>query len=539
MDSSKDFITATEAARRKRVSRQSLAARQPLASLSAPYQRGGGWSRARAGANRFPPARSGKGTNGPRSLVAMCLRKLADNFDAAPESSIRCFPEKLQLALWKELTMSLHAWDTLSSCLLSASISRASRAITENKTQQDTVTGPVGIYRYCEEIIDPPRELSVYTAPLRALEGCLVYLCIDNVARFETYELFALATLPQLAVLELAEDWESTANGIGDWLPRGWSELGDGAFTGLRVLKITSERHTVSERWLQKVLEFPRLEIFDITTPWPSRLRHNPRVSRIAADCGWKVAVSRGSLFVSYAEAYLDGRTAVHPSCDKGLTWLFDNGRRQVALVDDPRARIYERYNDEVEANKQAGLGPPNKPDLSTYLDDGWQTLLQNGLPGSATTDTQASKDEDMSDDQVFWTNNQVFLTDDQAFWFLALLDQKEYKKDRVPIQAQMAGVTLAEGRFVSLRLHNSSRTAEQRRRHRTVGRILFSRSREEANANAGSKSSPRPRPPKKTEPHLGPAAPSWAPRRDDRRETNLKPRKKQKTVGDLLPSFS
>lgn len=57
----------------------------------------------REGALSFPPARSKTGTKGPRPLVAMCLRVLADNIGAVDGEMIRSLPENLQWGLWREL----------------------------------------------------------------------------------------------------------------------------------------------------------------------------------------------------------------------------------------------------------------------------------------------------------------------------------------------------------------------------------------------------------------------------------------------------
>lgn len=59
----------------------------------------------REGAVSFPPARSKRGTKGPRAMVDTCLRVLADNIGAVPMSTIRDIgiPDKVLWALWKEL----------------------------------------------------------------------------------------------------------------------------------------------------------------------------------------------------------------------------------------------------------------------------------------------------------------------------------------------------------------------------------------------------------------------------------------------------
>ncbi|KAK4042957.1 hypothetical protein C8A01DRAFT_13467 [Parachaetomium inaequale] len=537
--------------------------RQSLASLSAPYQRGSDWARVREDAIVFPPARSKRGSKGPRSLVAMCLRVLADNIAAASRDSIWHLPEHLKWALWRELyprNMAFQTWKIVSGVLWGASYIRADSGT--NKPHDEAFL--MSMFRYCQEIVNPPCDLSVYTAPFMEMETDLVYLCIDNVARFQTHELISLAKLPQLVVLELIER-DAADSRIGDGLIQGWSEVDIMPFRHLRVLKITSRTHWVSERRLEFFLELPRLEILDITATPKSRLRTSSRVKDIVARCGWKITEPSGSLFVSYAEAYLDGRIAVHPVGVEGLKGLFENDRQRVSWVDEPRWLIYQQWEKDVEqrAEERDAEGRPSRdepdpeePDFRDYIDDNWQALLRGDHPLSANASPRTRHPEEMSDDQVFW--------------FLALLDQKnrDAKIDDV-VQEEAAGVTLPIEQFISLRLRNPSNTGGQTRRLLNSERLIFSRCREAAAARSRSATAPRPEA-SEVERHRDPApssfsrredplessqedswesreedsqhhapAPSWVPRPDDRREKDLKPRKRQKrSAGDLLSSF-
>lgn len=101
-DSSQDLQVNSQH-RNAKAAKHRIAFRQPLASLSAPYQRGSDWDRVREGSISFPHGRSGRGAKGPRPLVSMCLRVLADNIGACTRSLICELPEKLQWALWKEV----------------------------------------------------------------------------------------------------------------------------------------------------------------------------------------------------------------------------------------------------------------------------------------------------------------------------------------------------------------------------------------------------------------------------------------------------
>ncbi|KAL2016888.1 hypothetical protein VTK56DRAFT_2888 [Thermocarpiscus australiensis] len=308
--------------------------------------------------------------------------------------------------------------------------------------------------------------------------------------------------------------------------------------------------YAVSENSLQYVLQFPKLEIFDVTfLGW--------RTESIAAEYGWKVTYpTKRSVFVSYAEAYLDGRAEVQMPGVEVLRPLFEDDRQQVSLVPQPRDLLFEKDKD---------------PDRTTYLDERWRALLQGTHPCFPATDGQdrrdsvafppsdrESRDEDDEESQgesesevsreedepedVHVNFGAIFgggdgsasaeeedgaseHSDDYSpdisfpandmFWFMALLSQKEYNLKRTAVRPQVAGITLPSGRFMSLRLRGQSRQLS------TCGRIILSR-KSKANMKNDQRTAQRPKE------RRGPR---------ERSETNLKPRKRQK-VGDLLSSF-
>lgn len=411
--------------------------------------------------------------------------------------------------------MSLHAWNILSPELVGASVRRADEAMHHKEGQNSEVTIPMALFRYCQEIIDPPCELSIYIRPL-ANTTSLVYLCIDNVTGFESNELLSLAQLHQLAVLELIER-EARSNCISDRLIRGWTEMMKSQscpappFHKLRVLKIMSRTHAVSEGSLHRVLEFPALEIYDITALPAQRWR---RARDIAAEHGWKAIEPEDSVFVSYANAYLDGRAAVHPSGVDGLRTAFEDDRLRLSLADNPRRGRREGH-DQASFGGQGREGEVPPSARSSHLDDGWRAVLQGNLLSSTTDERQVSGQ----------THHQPDLSDNEVFWFLSLLDQKQHGEEGVErnAQAQLAGVPLLRDRFISLRLRTPPVAAEQHRAHLGSQRLIFSRRQTEAAVAKASES------------HA--PEPSWAARPDDRRERNLKPRKRQK-VGDMFSSF-
>ncbi|KAL2163403.1 hypothetical protein VTH06DRAFT_5460 [Thermothelomyces fergusii] len=178
----------------------SVGLRKSLASLSAPYQSGSGWAHVREDAIALPLAAGRKGVKGPRSLVAMCCRVLADNLGAVSKRSVEHLPDHLLWKLWKTLgprNRSLHAWNIFSCVLLEGS---QQRWVAEAGAKRDESSLPMALFRYRQEITDPPCDLAAYVSPLARLEkGNLAYLCLDNVAHFQTYEFITLATLQPLS----------------------------------------------------------------------------------------------------------------------------------------------------------------------------------------------------------------------------------------------------------------------------------------------------------------------------------------------------
>lgn len=398
--------------------------------------------------------------------------------------------------------MSLHAWAILTDAVEAERFHAANAILEDDKQQQDEITMTMAMHRYRQEIVNPPCELSVYTDPLNRLndEWCLVHLCIDNVVRFEAHELLSLARLSPLNVLELIER-EPSSNGISDRIIRGWSEV-KWPFRGLKVLKITSRTHAVSETSLEYVFKFPALQIFDVTTLPVSRWR-NART--IAAAQGWKVSQPKDSLFVSYADAYLDGRHEVHMTSVEGLRRRFEDDRQEVSLAFDPRSLIPQAEEEEGELQV-----------LHEYLDDGWRAILQGVHPLSAEVVDQGSENR----------RQQEAMSDNDAFWFLALLDQR-YKSMEVPVQAQVDGVTVAQERVVHLRLYNPSNLADRHRRTLHSERLIFSRASHDVDKSEKDTGNGD-RPPRSREGGEPPRG---------RGETDLKPRKRQK-LADVLSSL-
>lgn len=354
--------------------------------------------------------------------------------------------------------MSFHAWEMLSESIRAENLRGAdssSRAVRKNRGES---TIPMAMQRYCQEILDPSCELSVYTSPFRNPSSDLVvYLCLDNVTHFQANELLTLAHLPRLAILELIVR-EPSNEAISDRMIKGWSESsceGGPPFPLLQVLKITSLEHAVSESSLHAVLQFPRLQIFDVTA-LPARRWRNAR--SIAASYGWKVtSPETSSLFVSYAEAFLDGHIEVKMTDIEELRPLFDDDRERIDLVHDPRSPLCQ------------GEGGDEEPGVTSYLDEGWRALLQ-GVHRLTAADPENCRESRDS------RRPQAVMSDNDAFWFLALLDQKKAcVRTSPPLQGKVAGITLKQERVVCLRLRKPPSSAEHGR-FSPVERLIFSR---------------------------------------------------------------
>lgn len=337
----------------------------------------------------------------------------------------------------------------------------------------------MGLYRYRQEILNPPCALAVYTTPLKSLDtDCLAHLSIDSVTHFEANELLSLAELPALAVLEL-----NGVEAVSDRLIRGWSEVGPTPFAGLRILKIGSREHGVSEAAVRYVQRFLRLEIFDVVARPVERWRN---AEGVAGRYGWKVTSVRGSCFESYADAYLDGRVEVAAGVG-GLRSLFED----------------DRFPVQVSLGSSDALGAEEG---SCHLNEGWRALLRGDRP-SAAADSQGQE------------NPRRGMSDNDAFWFMALLAQKEHNGEIARIQGQVAVITLQRERFVSLGLRRVSIPLQPQALDSE--RLIFSRAHKPTTSHSsGSRSGIR---------QTG--------RQKERNLTDLKPRKRQK-LGDMLSSF-
>ncbi|KAK4242857.1 hypothetical protein C8A03DRAFT_10902 [Achaetomium macrosporum] len=535
--------------------------RQSLASLAGAYgKRDKDWALTPESPVFFPPAR---GSKGARPLMCMCLRVVAENMSAISKSMIGDIKEdKLLWKLWEQIPrrvhaidapMSLHAWEILSYWLQKSSFSDAWAIFLKGKEQQSEnlldiackrnergeVTIPMAMYRYRQQINSPDCGLSVYTSPLHELTDCLVYLCIDN-ADFDTYEMLSLARLKQLAVLELIErDWSDSQ--LSDSMIRGWSEVAAEIelFPELRVLRIASDRHQVTEASLHYVLKFPKLEIFDVTEAYHSTWDN---ATQIAEEFGWKITHPMDeTFFVSCAMAYLDQRVAIREESVRCLIRLFEDDEQGITLIGDPQAPTCEGCKAVLRENlgrKPATHGVPSssepahneaghgKPDLvdnkatNTDLDDSWQTLLQGNHPflPAAIAKIKGESNDSMRRRELSDLRRRE-MTDGQVFWLLGLFDQREFASHHVGIQAQVEGIALPRKRFASIRLHHPS----TKKTRGWYYQLVFSRTPKGAKDIGKEPDSPQqaPRPH-----HL-----------EERKETNLKPRKRQK-LGDVLSSL-
>lgn len=382
---------------------------------------------------------------------------------------------------------SLHAWTLLSGELHASAFQDASDSDSLQTQKQTKIMLSMGLYRYCQEIANPTYELVVYTQPLTATDA-LVHLCIDNITHFKAQELLSLAQLPSLAVLELI-DRDPTGEAISDRIIRGWSETGPVVFPQLRVLRISSRAQEVSEASLQYVLRLPKLEIFDVTARPLVKWRN---AEANAAEYGWKTSTPTDSWFVSYAEAYLDGRVPVNVTQIGSLGPLFEEDWQSITVS--------------VGSRDKEGMG--GETDSQVHLDRSWRTILQGTYDESPTTYTRATG----------VGNLHTGKSANDMFWFLSLLAQKDHHLKTNPVRAQVAGITLQPERFVALGLYSPPSTSVPR--YPQSDRIIFSRT---------SSTKKDKKAPTQTSQQVAVTT--------EHCPTTRKPRKRQK-VGDMLSSF-
>ncbi|KAK3305729.1 uncharacterized protein B0T15DRAFT_207527 [Chaetomium strumarium] len=459
------------------------ASRRSLASLAGAYgKRDKDWA---LKPERPVVFRPGHGSKGARSLVCMCLRVMAENISSISKIMIGDVKEdRLLWQLWEEMPrpMSLHAWELLSPRLLKRSFSDAWAVSSKGEEEQQNknhldiagkrnergeITIPMGMYRYHQQIENPDCGLGIYTSPLHELTECLVYLCIDNL-EFDGHGLLSLARLNTLAVLELVERGPSDSH-LSDSMIRGWSEVAaeQDPFPELRILRIASSWHGVTDASLRHVLKFPKLEVFEVTR---SRPYFWDNATRIAGEFGWnKTYAGHKSVFASLAAAYLDWRLRISEESIRYLGRLFQDDEQEVTLTTDPRTPTCEGCKAALEGNQEgkpekhggrASSGPIHNDDQapSTYLDEGWELLLQDNHPFlPAAIGKDGDKSNDSKRRQELYEYRQRDTTDAQIFWLLGLLAQREFASHHVGIQPRVEGIALPRKRFASIRLRRPS----------------------------------------------------------------------------------
>jgi hypothetical protein len=422
--------------------------------------------------------------------------------------------------------ISLRDWAVISKAFEADGFGEAERQLTSTVSgdkHQGEITIPMGLRRFSQEIPDPRCELSVYTNPLGSLDGCLTYLRIENVKHFQAQELLSLAGLSSLAVLEIVEE-ESKADAIhrmSTRVARGWSEMTN-PFAELRVMILSSGSPGLSEGLLNYVLQFPKLEILDVSALSSSSMFRWRNSRNIAKSLGWEASLPRHeSHFVSYADALFDRRTKNHrKSRMENLGLLFEDDRQPVALIPRPRGLLNHDY---TKGGHHTGL--------TDRLDQGWQAFLKGNrsfaTPGGIEQIRRLRSGPMISypEPRQWWAHEGPAGSD--VFWFLSLLSHMERDALNSSIQARVLGIPVMTRRFVTLRLRGPC-LLPAHRLWSDESRIIFSRSKGGQKQKQEAPMDPRP---EEEQVQRGLERPG------EKEEPNIRLRKRQK-LGDVLATF-
>ncbi|KAG5994004.1 hypothetical protein E4U52_001502 [Claviceps spartinae] len=193
---------------------------------------------------------------GPRSLIDMAIRVVADNIGDITETHLQAISGRLLWRIWRLLEargVCLHVWKLFSKTLANA--------------HEDI---SIGFYRFRKHIQRPASALKVYTQPLLSPTiDFLSHLVISGGCQFSINEMLCLAELRNLSALELIQPADLPRvqfPEVSDRLLRGWSDV-DEPFPLLRILRIRTNGDITQDslRWVTK---FPSLAVYDVTGSW-------------------------------------------------------------------------------------------------------------------------------------------------------------------------------------------------------------------------------------------------------------------------------
>ncbi|KAH6688700.1 coenzyme A transferase [Verticillium dahliae] len=238
------------------------------------------------------------------------------------------------------------------------------------------------LYRFRHHICRPSQDLARYLQPLQSTSvDFLCHLSINGPCAFDTSELLALASLRNLAALEIIQPAAAAAAAarasfprVSDRLVRSWSEA-PAPFPRLRVLRLWGD-DAVSQHSLPYVARFPALRLYDV---------HAARSAFPAADVlaphhGWTVAAPLHGLHDSLlwylmlfaplegdktaqAQAQAPGVTLkeLARGIDDGLLRFGHDARQPLRFVaDEPPPPFLDALADAARADRSLYLDAPS-----------------------------------------------------------------------------------------------------------------------------------------------------------------------------------
>ncbi|KAL2268478.1 hypothetical protein VTJ83DRAFT_3324 [Remersonia thermophila] len=409
----------------------------------------------------------------------------------------------------------------------------------------------LGMYRWEHDCFVSAGALSSHVSSYRAVAGsCLVHLCIDEVERFPLLELACLADMP-LTVLELVQSLQPTGDVVlDDRLCRAWGRRANstGGFPSLRVLRIASRWHLISDAGLMDLRSLPRLMIVDITR----RPRHHqgapPLTRRIP---GWRRGKSGLTMFDTYAQAYLGwqvesfageiglmGRVYRNSSAPLSPIWRHRHFRPKAAYKHEPKGSGDDgKGNVRPDGGSQGAWDSSLMKPRNTSSDEGDDRNGEaNGEEaGGPVAEHNDPNEASVASDDTFAsfsgadpppTWDYLHMPRSEVFGWLGLVDYYTPDPEDMQKVPLASFVPVPRKRFMTMRLraNNTDREGDCRLERQGPPRLIYYRSREDREGENEDKDPPV----------------SWAPRADDRRATglNARKRKRQETVGDLLSSF-
>ncbi|KAI0121674.1 hypothetical protein BJ170DRAFT_132293 [Xylariales sp. AK1849] len=222
---------------------------------------------------------TGRGQEGPRSLVETAIQVVGDNFGLVEDNALQYLPDHLVWMIWDYLTspskaLNFQAWKMFASY--------------SSRVELPQGRVPLKLFKHCQELRQPSGPLTSYTNPMMSTTFEFIsHLTIADGASFEVSELLKLPEMKNLGVLEIVQPQDPSKAAIfprvSDRVVREWSQT-PGAFPCLRVLRIWGDNFTTS-RSLEYAARLPALAIYDVAgryEDWRSRDCVHPQWERRA-----------------------------------------------------------------------------------------------------------------------------------------------------------------------------------------------------------------------------------------------------------------